>query len=468
LSAAWLQTSERNAAGAAGRREGAPGCRRHAASGRSRRGSLALIALLLTASAATAQDGSPARDDAGPVPPDSAAKIRASLNQPPAEPPFDVYDALGLPFRAIVYPVALVGRGAAELIGFAAKLARPRETTIFDKLAALGIHPGFGSIGPRSGGAARLRYTGLEPFYVESAFSIRESQLHALGARIASPGYLFDASYRFVRHAQPHFWGVGPDSPEGGERDYRWDRQIAAAVATMRLSRFEIGGGAAYEDNRVARGFDEEELDLQDTPLAAELFGLRERTEYIVLDLDASFDGTSLAQGLQRRGLYLEAGTAVYLGVDGTPSDFHRFRGAVNGYLPLNPLQSLALRGIAEVNQVDSGVDIPFTHLASLGGDNAARAYRTDRFRDRVLLALMSEWRYEVWRELHERGRAEMFLLFDIGTVASTLSAARLDDARPSYGFGTRLNWRGDVVWLAYLAFGDEGARFDVDFSWMF
>ncbi len=140
----------------------------------------------------------------------------------------------------------------------------------------------------------------------------------------------------------------------------------------------------------------------------------------------------------------------------------------MNGYLPLNPRQSFALRGIAEVNRRESGQRIPFTHLAALGGDHGARAYHTLRFRDRAMMALMSEWRYEIWRELHERGRAEGFLLFDVGGVENSLSEIDADDLRFSYGFGMRLNWGGQARWLAYLAFGDEGARFDMDFSYVY
>ncbi len=43
-----------------------------------------------------------------------------------------------------------------------------------------------------------------------------------------------------------------------------------------------------------------------------------------------------------------------------------------------------------------------------------------------------------------------------------------VDDLRLSYGFGMRLNWGGNARWLAYIAFGEEGARFDTDFSYMY
>jgi hypothetical protein len=80
----------------------------------------------------------------------------------------------------------------------------------------------------------------------------------------------------------------------------------------------------------------------------------------------------------------------------------------------------------------------------------------------------MSEWRYEVWRELHERGRVESFLLLDSGTVGERFRAMTFSNLYWSFGFGMRVVWDAQVRWLAYLAFGDEGAQFSLGFSRVF
>ncbi len=393
--------------------------------------------------------------------------IRAALDQPPGQPSFDAIDAIGLPFRIAILPVRLIGIGGAKLVGFTTKLMRPREISIFESLAAAGFKPRFNTIGPRSGQAFGLRFDRFEPVFFESLYSIRRSQHHTAGLTFAGNDRLVEVSYAFSRDAQPYFWGIGPNSRKADESDFRLDRQTVGANASFRLRRFTIGGGLGYEDNRVARGFDDSKPDVGDTFSDTQLFGVDERNRYAVLNLAASIDGTHL-QGLQPRGVFAELSTSVFLGVDGTDNDLHRIKGAVNGYLPLNPRQAFALRGITEANLRESGPGVPFTHLAALGGDRGARAYRTLRFRDRAMIALMSEWRYEVWHELHERGRAEGFLLLDVGGVENSLSEFDADDLRFSYGFGMRLNWGGQARWLAYLAFGDEGARFDMDFSYVY
>ena len=57
-----------------------------------------------------------------------------------------------------------------------------------------------------------------------------------------------------------------------------------------------------------------------------------------------------------------------------------------------------------------SGQGVPFYHLASLGSERGGRAYHQLRFRDLAMAAFMLEWRWEVWRELHERSRIEDLL----------------------------------------------------------
>ncbi len=343
----------------------------------------------------------------------------------------------------------------------------PREPSLFELLAVEGLRPQFSSIGDRSGVAAGLRFDRWSPVVVESAFSIRGSQRHRVGLEFDRPVYRLAASYTFQRDAEPHFYGIGPNSRAEDKVDYRWDRQVVAAVGTLRRATLSLDGGVGYEDNRVARGLDGGTPDIQNLPQEAQPFGVSERTHYFLVNLMGTLDRTYNRQQFQRRGLFLRVASTLFLGMDGTESDFLRVGGVVHGYIPVNIRQSLALRGLVQVNRGwDEGV--PFTHLARLGDEWGSRAYTEGRFRDRDMLALMSEWRYEVWRELHERGRVESFLFLDTGAVDHRLPDLSLSQLRWSYGFGIRMIWSGQVRWLAYLGFGDDGARLNADFSWVY
>ncbi len=401
------------------------------------------------------------------VTPDSADVIRRSLERPPPRPGFDVVDALSLPFRAIAMPLIFIGQGGAEVIGAISEV-QPVLRSALQALGRVGLSPAVGAIGPRSGVAARMRVTRLRPLYLESAVSIRESQRHRAGLRLSRPTWTLDVGYRFQRNAQVLFWGIGSQTPESAESDYLRDISEAAAAGTIDLGRVELTAGAAFEDNRVGRPLDDDRSDDLQTSFTGRLpFGVEERTNYVRGRLGAALDLTAIADRLQRRGVYLQAGAAIFRGVDGTASDFHRFDGRASGYLPLNIRQTLAVQLLTEINRDDGG-GVPFYHLASLGDARGARAFTSERFRDRDLLALMAEWRYEVWRELHERGRLEGFVFFDEGGVARRLTELDGGDLHESYGFGLRGVWGGRLVALGYLAFGGEGARFQAAFEWAY
>ncbi len=398
---------------------------------------------------------------------DSADSIRASFDRPPAKPPFDAVDAVALPFRVVFFPLRVLGRANAKLVGLLTEMSRPKEYTLFEQLVEAGLRPRFGSIGQRSGLAAGVLVDRWSPLFIESAISIRGSQRHQVGLDFDRDYSRFGGSYLFQREAEPHFWGIGPLTGRDDKADFRWDHQLVSGLASARFSTLTLVGGIGYQDNRVDRGFDGKTTDIQDTEAADTLYGVNERTRYAVVNASAVFDKT-YNRGLQRRGYHLDVAADFFRGVSGTDSDFHRLRAVVTGFLPANPRQALALRGIAEINTRDGGRGVPFTHLATLGDVAGSRAYKDGRFRDLAVLAFMSEWRYEVWRELHERGRVESYLLLDTGTVDERFGAMRFSNLFWSFGFGMRVVWGGQERWLVYLAFGEEGARFNVSFSQLF
>jgi hypothetical protein len=418
------------------------------------------VAATVVATPVLAQE---AADGSGPVTPDSADAIRQSLERPPGTPPFDAVDAVALPFRIVVLPLAVLGRANAKIVAFAVEALRPREISLLDQLAAEGFRPRFGSLGSRSGIAAGVRFERWPPLYLEAGYSIRQSQEYTAGLEFTNGPNRFETHYQWRRWAEPHFWGIGPDTKEDEVVDYLWDHQEVVVGGTIVLNSATLTPSAGFEDNQVGRGKDPDTPDIQDVPGADSVYGVKERVKYAVMDLQTSWDRT-FRRGFQTRGTYLELGTSLYLGVDGTDSDFVKVRGLLNGYVPINLRQLLAVRVIGEINR-GRGQGVPFYHLARVGDVLGGRAFNHDRFRDLDAIGFMSEWRYEVWRELHETGRAESFLLLDTGAVKDRLFSIRLSDFRWSVGVGMRLIFNNEVRWLVSVAYGRDGARLDVSFT---
>lgn len=422
-----------------------------------------VLALLIPATAAAAQEP----DTTAAASFDSAQAIRAALEMPPANPPFDAVDLVALPVRVVTFPLVALGTGLAEAAGAIQEISLPTGK-LLRTLDRAGLSPFIGAIGPHSGIGAGMRFDKLDPVFLETAFSITGSQRHRAGLLLPAGGGRLESAYTYQRNAQIRFWGIGPDTDEEDETDFLWDISEIAADAAIRLGRVGLSAGTGFEDNRVGRGFNDARPDLQDVVDADTLFGLDDRTNYLRFDIGGELDLTRMEEGLQRRGVLLRGSSWLYLGTDGTDSDFHRFRGSAAGFVPLNLRQSLVVVLMAETNRGDSGRGVPFTHLATLGDDQAGRAYPSGRFRDRDMGAVMVEWRYEIWRELHSRGRAEGFIFFDDAAVKRNLDDIEESDLHESYGFGLRGVWGGRLLGLAYLAFGEEGARLQATFSWAY
>ena len=84
------------------------------------------------------------------------------------------------------------------------------------------------------------------------------------------------------------------------------------------------------------------------------------------------------------------------------------------------------------------------------------------------MAAFMVEWRWEIWRELHQRSRVESFLFYDSGSVAPRIQQMKFKSTRRSIGAGWRLITQQGGSLVNYIAFGNEGFRLRLSFSTAF
>ena len=108
-----------------------------------------------------------------------------------------------------------------------------------------------------------------------------------------------------------------------------------------------------------------------------------------------------------------------------------------------------------------SSGDTPFTELAPLGGNMIMRGYYEGRYLDNLLMAIQTEYRVHIWKNLGAVG------FVAVGDVAEEFRSFNLPDLKPSAGMGIRyalipeenLNIRVDV------AFGKATNNFYINIS---
>lgn len=397
------------------------------------------------------------------VSPDSADALRAAMERPPNDHGISVGHVVNAPLKLVGVPLGWTVRALLAAAGFVTTLEAVEDAgTLLRELPRAGLHPSLSTgLGPRSGIGAGIRYDGLAPFEVGTAWSIHGSQRHEVALRFG--GDVWEAAFSgyFRRHAREKFWGIGSDTREEAGADFEWDQIGGIARAEGAVGGVSVAGVLGFEENGVGRGNDGSVVDLQDAFDTDALFGARMDTRFvrIAADLTAEFLDRDT---LRITGLRVRAGVERFDGVDGTESDFTRLAARGEGLVPLGLRHTLALSGEVEVTRDVAG-PVPFTHLPTLGGGPGLRAYDSGRFRDRDLFALGTELRYEVWRELRERGRGELFLFWETGGVGPSLGD--IPTTHDSYGFGVLVLWVGTVVGDAYVGFGEDGTRVSASLS---
>jgi len=431
------------------------------------RAGLFLLVALFPAPGA-AQEARPASADSAAAELARADSLRAAWAavRPANDHATDVADVVTVPLRVIAAPFQLV------LVAFPAwaigEITLPRPPGLFVRalrtLDEAGVHPGIRtSIGPRSGLAATVAFDGLDPVQLESALSTRGSQRHRLSVRARADKLAVAAEARWQRDAQVGFYGVGPDTPDDRAL-YRRETADVGINGEVRIAPLRLHAGFGYEDNLIREPIGGDEPSLFEAFDVGALFGATGRQRYLRFGGGAELDLTRRT-GFQDRGIRLRVQSTRYDGVDETESDFHKIRLEAHGLAPLNPRQLVALRARTDLTRGDAGA-IPFYHLAALGGEETAIGFPDTRFRDRDMVSLTAEWRYEIWRDIHNSMRVESFLYFGEGAVGRRLGAIAPEDWRESYGLGFRLARSEALLGLVFLGFSEESVRFGVSGEW--
>ncbi len=152
-----------------------------------------------------------------------------------------------------------------------------------------------------------------------------------------------------------------------------------------------------------------------------------------------------------RQGWFMDGRALIHREAFGTDFDAESVSVAVNHYRPMRNRDVLAFRAYTRW----TGGDVPFFLLSSFGGRTDLRGYERGRYRDNVMYAVQSEYRWQPLDRWIFTGFA------GVGEVAEDYGSF-LDNFLPAAGLGTRfvLSPKHKLNLSLDVAVGKHGAEF--------
>ncbi len=324
-----------------------------------------------------------------------------------------------------------------------------------------------GGLGEGNGltmGGGYRQPTGLGTVNVRALGSMRQSGL--IGVDLTRNFLPRDAGFITASVARRHeaaqrYYGTGPDSSLDDRTSYGLSALQLDLTAGVRITSWLTGtAGVGFLNPDVTAS--SETSRVPGTSVAfveRQLPGIEVQPDFVITHVGARID-TRNTLNPRRGGLY-QAQLRRFSDRNGGAYGFSSTRIDLQQFFPFwNETRVLAVRVMTEHADGLGQAQVPFYLQPTLGGARSLRGYDRQRFRDRSVLLLSAEYRYE----LNPFLMAAVF--YDAGQVAPDWTDFRLKDLRDNYGIGFRFGYSNAVALRADVAFGGEDpVRLIVGFS---
>jgi hypothetical protein len=240
------------------------------------------------------------------------------------------------------------------------------------------------------------------------------------------------------------FFGLGPSSRRQDHSTYGLRDTVFGGNAAVRpLPWLSFGGGLAHLSPRVST--------------------LPRQPDFARYEASADVNYREPRGNPRRGGRYALTFQRFDDDRDGLLT-FQRVEADLQQYVPLlRDRRVLALHALVSISDAEAGRDVPFYFMRTLGGPDDLRGFRRFRFRDRHMLLLQAEYRWEIFTAV------DGAIFYDAGKVASRAEELNLDDLESDFGIGFRFGTRNGVFLRVEGAFGSSGgAHFIFRFGHVF
>jgi outer membrane protein assembly factor BamA len=334
-----------------------------------------------------------------------------------------------------------------------------------------GIYPRIGQITSGSGFSLGPGYRHAGLFGGSGAFS-------AFAAASFTRYWMLDARLQFPQLASGHagaevhaqrfefpkeqFFGLGPDSERSNFVTYGFAGTDVGGTAAYRpTSDLAFTGAISYLRPAVSPGSEPGEI-LSVFNLA-QVPGLFEQPDFFKYETGIELNRRQ-PRGNPRSGGRYALTLQRFDDIDTNRFSFNRVEVDLQQYVPLlRDRRVLALHGAVSMSDADSGAEVPFYLQRTLGGPDDLRGFHRFRFRDRHMLLMQAEYRWEIFTAV------DGAIFYDAGKVASRTEDLNFRDLETDYGIGFRFGTMNGIFLRIEGAFGSsEGKHFILRFGHVF
>jgi hypothetical protein len=327
-------------------------------------------------------------------------------------------------------------------------------------LLADGFYPRIGTLAPASGvavgGGYRARRWWSRRVSVTAGGAVSPRGYWVLEAQATASQHrgsraFVDLSARRGHYPEEDFFGLGPDSRRGDRVKFAYRETRLGVTAGVRpTSWLTVGAATSHLAPRVAPVVGARFPSIETRFGGEEAPGLFARPTFWDQQAFVELNWRE-PRGSPRRGGRYRAVYHAFVDRTGGRFGFRRLDVDAEQYLAaFHDRRGLALRARGSFSDADPGAVVPFYLQETLGGPSTLRGFRSYRFRDRQLLLLQGEYRWEIFPAL------DGAIFYDAGMVAPRRRVLSLERLRHDYGIGFRFGTRQGVFLRIDAAFGSR------------
>jgi len=335
-----------------------------------------------------------------------------------------------------------------------------RERRVMERFQAgfFGFHPLVGGMKTGSGFALGTSYDITKDLKASAQASFSGYQKYEVVYSKAS--FLNDRLFAELRstyrnNPQETYFGTGNDTRSEDEANYRLeDRTVAGQVGIQLRKNVKAGTTFGWVATTIGEGTNTRVPSLGD--------GFQIEPTYLKAGAFVDVDTRDEPGNPRSGGRYL-AKWSSFQDQDSGLHDFMQYDAEVQQYISFfNHRRVIALRAKTTLTQTADGKEVPFYLLPAMGGSEDLRGYEDFRFRDRNMVVVNAEYRFEAFSGL------DVALFADAGQVAARTSDLNFRDMKTAAGFGFRFNTAKKVFYRVDVGFSREGTRIFMKFGNVF